>query len=71
MEPVAFKSHDNVNAVFYDAGNKTLRVMFPRGSYEYSNVSPELVEEIKGSENVSTTLVQLRDKNLYPVTRLS
>lgn len=71
MTSIAFKAHDNVKGIWYDAGNRVMKVQFPKGTYKYSNVQPEFVTKVEESDNVATTLVELRNTSLYPVEKIA
>lgn len=71
MDAVTHTKHDNVRGIFYSSGHRVLKVIYPNGTYEYSNVSPEFVDEIRQSSNVAKTLVALRDASTYPCTKVA
>lgn len=75
LQPVA---SSNVHSRGYDPATQTLAILFkdkagnPTGLFHYSNVTPELNEQLSTAESFGSALRSLivKDKDAYPFTKI-
>lgn len=69
---VNHKPSSNGAACWYDVGNRVLKVMFPTGTYLYSNVLPAFADRLADEQDSVGTLLRevTTHPETYPVTKL-